>query len=317
MSAEDTPKAVLTAFAANLCIAVAKFAAFFFTGSASMLAEGIHSMADTANQALLLIGRNRSQRRATANHPFGFGREAYFWAFLVAVVLFTLGALFSLAEGVQKLRNPHEVNSLGWAVGVLLFAMVVEGVALRTAMRSAAKERRSSWWRYIRETRAPENAVILLEDTAAEIGLTVALIGVLATAATGDPRYDAAGTMAIGGVLAVVAVVLAVEMRSLLIGEAADPFDVAQIRRVLNEHASVERVVDLRTMHLGPADILVAARIELDGRLDVDAAAACIEELTSTIRSALPAAKRVYLEPEASAASRSDGQADVRVGDGA
>jgi len=294
----STPSVVIAAFSANLAIAVAKFVAFAFTGSASMLAEGIHSVADTSNQALLVVGHRRSRKRATATHPFGYGHEAYFWAFLVAVVLFTLGALFSLHEGYDKLRHPHEVESLGWAVGVLVFAMLAEGAALRTAARQANTERRSSWWRYVRETRSPENAVVLLEDTAAEVGLAAALAGVTLTAITGDARYDAAGTLVIGAVLAVVAVVLAIEMRSLLIGESAGSTHLAAIRDAIESNGPVERIVDLRTIHLGPDDILVAARVELDSRLDVDDAAAAIDTMTQAIQLAVPAAQRVYIEPE-------------------
>jgi cation diffusion facilitator family transporter len=297
-SDHSSPRAVITALAANLAIAVAKFVAFFFTGSASMLAEGIHSVADTSNQALLLVGRRRSHRRATVEHPFGFGQEAYFSAFLVAIVLFSLGALFSLFEGFQKLRDPHEVESLGWAVAVLLFAMVSEGWALRTAARAARPERRGSWWQYVRDTRSPENAVVLLEDSAAEIGLTAALAGIVATGITGDARYDAVGTMVIGLVLGFVAIVLASEMRSLLIGESADSDDLTAIRQVLAAEPAVERVVDLRTMHMGPDDILVAARVELDASLDADEVGACIEQITAAIRARVPEAQRVYIEPE-------------------
>ncbi|HLM29597.1 MAG TPA: cation diffusion facilitator family transporter [Acidimicrobiales bacterium] len=293
-----SPRTVLTALAANLAIAVAKFIAFAFTGSASMLAEGIHSVADTSNQALLLVGRRRSRRRATVEHPFGFGQEAYFSAFLVAIVLFSLGSLFSLFEGFDKLRHPHEVESLGWAVAVLVFAMVSEGWALRTAAQAARPELRGSWWSYVRDTRSPENAVVLLEDSAAEIGLTAALMGILATAVTGDARYDAVGTMVIGLVLGFVAIVLAIEMRSLLIGESADDEDLGAIRGVFASVPAVERVVDLRTMHMGPDDILVAARVELDAGLDADEAGACIAQITAAIRAQVPEAQRVYIEPE-------------------
>jgi cation diffusion facilitator family transporter len=293
-----SPKSVLTALVANLAIAVAKFVAFAFTGSASMLAEGIHSVADTSNQALLLVGRRRSHRRATVVHPFGFGQEAYFSAFLVAIVLFSLGALFSLWEGFDKLRHPHEVESLGWAVAVLVFAMLSEGWALRTAAHAARPERRGSWWDYVRDTRSPENAVVLLEDSAAEIGLTAALVGILATAITGDARWDAAGTMVIGLVLAFVAFVLASEMRSLLIGESADSDDLQAIRGVLAAFPEVERVVDLRTMHMGPDDILVAARVEIDASLDADEAGARIEQITRAIRAKVPEAQRIDIEPE-------------------
>jgi cation diffusion facilitator family transporter len=263
-----------------------------------MLAEGIHSVADTSNQALLLVGRRRSHRRATVVHPFGYGQEAYFSAFLVAIVLFSLGALFSLYEGFDKLRHPHDVESLGWAVAVLVFAMLSEGWALRTAAHAARPERRGSWWDYVRDTRSPENAVVLLEDSAAEIGLTAALLGILATALTGDARYDALGTMVIGLVLGFVALVLATEMRSLLIGESADSDDLTAIRGVLASEPRVERVVDLRTMHMGPDDILVAARVELDAALDADEAGACIEQITAAIRERVPEAQRVYIEPE-------------------
>lgn len=296
--AGETPRAVLAALGANLAVATAKFVAWFFTGSASMLAEGIHSVADTSNQALLLLGRSRSHKPATTAHPFGHGQEAYFWAFLVAIVLFALGSLFSLVEGIDKLVHPHEVESLAWAIGVLVLAMFVESIALREAMKSARPHRQGSWWRYIRETRSPENAVVLLEDSAAEIGLSAALIGVGLTAITGNPRFDAFGTLVIGLVLGFVAAVLATEMRSLLIGEAAHPRDVQAIRSVLDSAEPVERVVELRTMHLGPDEVLVAGRLEIDERLDVDEAAKCIEELTAAIRDAVPSAKRVYLEPE-------------------
>lgn len=288
---------VLAALGANLAVAIAKFVAFAFTGSAAMMAEGIHSVADTSNQLLLLFGGRRSRRHATADHPFGFGQEAYFSAFLVAVVLFTLGAAFSLFEGYRKLTEPHEVESFGWAIGVLVFAMAAESVALRRATKEASKTRSGSWWSYIRTTREPEKAVVILEDSAAEVGLLAALLGIVMTAITGDARYDALGTLVIAAVLAVVAVVLAREMRSLLLAESAGSADLDAICGVLDSHPAVERTVDLRTMHLGPDDVLVAARLEFRGSLELEEAADHIADITEALRDAVEHRLRVYIEP--------------------
>lgn len=293
---DERPVAVLAALGANLAIAAAKAVAFLVTGAASLLAEAIHSVADSANQALLLLGRHRSRRPPSAEHPFGFGQEAYFWAFLVAVVLFSVGSGFSLVEGYEKLRAPHEVESPAWAIGVLVVAMAFEGFSLTTAVRRVGPSRRGSWWRYVRETRAPDTVVVLLEDSAAELGLTAALAGVVLTTVTGDARWDALGSVAIGLLLGVVAFVLAREMRSLLIGEAVGDEDLAALRSVLDDDPAVARVVDLRTMHLGPTDVLVAARLELQPGAGDDRGRA-LEDLRGDLHRAVPAADHIYLQP--------------------
>jgi cation diffusion facilitator family transporter len=219
---EGSTRAILAAFLANLGIALVKFVAFLFTGAASMLAESIHSVADTGNQALLALGGRSGRRAPTAEHPFGFGRERYFWAFLVAVVLFTLGSLFALFEGYEKLRHPHQIESPGWAFGALLVAIALESWSLRTAVHEAGKVRAGqSWWAFIRRSKSPELPVVLLEDVGALLGLGCALIGVSLAVVTGQSRFDAVGSIAIGLLLGVIAVVLGTEMRSLLIGEAA------------------------------------------------------------------------------------------------
>ena len=216
--------AVVAALLANLGIAVAKFAGFLVTGASSMLAEAFHSVADSGNQAMLLFGGRVARREPDSNHPFGHGRVRYFAAFLVAVVLFTLGSLFSFFEGYQKLRHPHELESPAVALVILVVALVLEALSLRTAVREASPMRgQQSWWSFIRTTKQPELAVVLLEDTAAEVGLGFALLGVGLSAITGDGLYDALGTLAIGGLLAAVAIVLGVEMYSILVGRRPRP----------------------------------------------------------------------------------------------
>ena len=291
--------AVVAALLANLGIAVAKFAGFLVTGASSMLAEAFHSVADSGNQAMLLFGGRVARRGPDSNHPFGHGRVRYFAAFLVAVVLFTLGSLFSFYEGYQKLRHPHELESPAVALAILVVALVLEGLSLRTAVRAASPMRgQQSWWSFIRTTKQPELAVVLLEDTAAEVGLGFALLGVGLSAITGDGLYDALGTLAIGGLLAVVAVVLGVEMYSLLLGEAASPEEQEAVQRTIASTPGVARLIQLRTMHLGPEELLVAARVELDPSLSADDAARVIDQAQADLRAAVPTARIIYLEPE-------------------
>lgn len=224
MSAGGGTKAIIAALAANLAIAVAKFVAAFFTGSSSMLAEGVHSVADSGNQALLLLGGKRAQRARTPQHPFGYGRERYFYAFVVAVVLFTIGAVFSLYEGWHKISAPEELKSPIWAFGVLIFAIIAESFSFRTAIIESNHVRGDqSWVQFIRRSKSPELPVIVLEDLGALLGLIFALFGVTMAVVTGDPVWDGIGTLMIGVLLAVIAVVLAIETKSLLIGEGAAP----------------------------------------------------------------------------------------------
>ena len=303
--------AVIAALLANLGIAVAKFIGFLITGASSMLAEAFHSVADSGNQAMLLFGSRLARREPDPSHPFGHGRVRYFAAFLVAVVLFTLGSLFSLYEGYQKLRRPHELESPAVALAILAVALLLEGLSLRTAVRQANPLRgEQGWWSFIRTTKEPELAVVLLEDTAAELGLSFALVGVGLAAITGDPLYDGLGTLAIGALLGVVAIVLGIEMYSLLVGEAASPEEQATIRHTIASTPGIARLIQLRTMHLSPEELLVVARVEPQPDLSADDAAKVIDEAQARLRREVPSARIIYLEPdlpEAPAAGDGDG----------
>jgi len=296
---EGSRRAVITAFCANLGIALAKFIAFLFTGAASMLAESVHSVADTANQGLLLLGSARASRAPTQEHPFGYARERYFWAFVVSVVLFTLGSLFASYEGVQKLLHPHQLSSPEWAIGVLLVAMLFEGYALRTAALAANPLRRGrSWWSFIRRSKSPELPVVLLEDFGALLGLSFALVGVTLSIVTGQARFDALGSIAIGLLLGAIAIVLAVEMKSLLIGESAAPSQQRAIESAIEGCPEVRRLIHLRTQHLGPEQILVCAKVELDSELNFAGVVDAINAIESAVRASVPAAEFIYLEPD-------------------
>ncbi len=292
-------KAILVALGANLGIATAKFVGFLLTRSSSMLAESVHSVADTSNQGLLLLGGKRAAKVATPEHPFGFGRERYFWSFIVALVLFTLGAVFAVVEGITKIREPHEVESLGIAVVILVVGILLEGNSLRTAARVARKGKgETGWWRYVRRSRSPEVPVVLLEDTGALVGLVLALGGVGLSRLTGDAVWDGVGTMAIGVLLGAIAVVLAVEMKSLLIGESATAAVQATITRAIEGHPSVESVVHMRTLHLGPDELLVGAKVEFGDALDGAELAVAVDDVEAAVRDAVPEARVIYLEPD-------------------
>ncbi len=299
MSSGGSTRAIVAALLANLGIAVAKFVGFLFTGASSMLAESIHSVADTGNQVLLLVGGRRAARVATRQHPFGFGRERFFWAFVVAIVLFTLGSAFALFEGIEKLLHPHELESPGWAIAILLVAMVLEGFSFRTAVRESRPYKGdASWFRFIRRSKQPELPVVLLEDSGALIGLVLALAAVGMSMATGNARWDGVGTTCIGVLLGVIAVVLAVEMKSLLIGEAASEQDEAAITRAITGADPVRRLIDLRTEHIGPESILVAAKIEFDPALTMRDLADVVDDVEARIRAAVPDATRIFIEPD-------------------
>jgi cation diffusion facilitator family transporter len=265
-----------------------------------LLAEGIHSVADTANQGLLMFGARRARRAPSDAHPFGYGRERYFWAFVVSMVLFTGGGLFALYEGEEKLRHPHELESLGWAVGILAVSMVFEALSLRTAVRHARvlKSPDETWMGFIRRSKEAELPVVLLEDTGALVGLAFALAGVLLAAVTGNPRFDAIGSIAIGVLLVVIALTLAVEMKSLLIGEAASREDLGRVRAAIQRDPRVRRVLKLQTSHLGPNELFVGAELEFDHSLSGDELADAINDLEIAVRAAVPAANVVYVEPE-------------------
>jgi len=298
---------VLAALGANLGIAVTKLAAFVITGSASMLAESVHSLADSGNQALLLLGRSRARRAETEEHPFGFGRERYFYAFVVAVVLFTVGALFSLYEGVHKIISPEEIRQPAVAFAVLGIAMVLESFSLRTAVRESNEVRgQIGWTAFIRRSKAPELPAILLEDLAALTGLVFATAGVALATITGNGKWDGAGSLAIGVLLGVVAAVLAVEMKSLLIGESASAEVERAIVTALENGPEVRRVIHLRTLHIGPESLLVAAKIAISGADSAALVAAGIDAAERRVRTAVPIAETIYLEPDIYDAARAD-----------
>jgi cation diffusion facilitator family transporter len=300
-------RAILAALGANVGIAVTKLIAFAITGSASLLAESVHSLADSGNQVLLLFGRRRAQRSQTEEHPFGFGRERYFYAFVVAVVLFTVGALFSAYEGVHKIASPQQIHQPAVAFAVLVIAMALESFSLRTAIHETNLVRgRNGWTAFIRRAKSPDLPAILLEDLAALAGLVFATAGVALTTITGNGVWDGAGSLAIGVLLAGVAAVLAVEMKSLLIGESASAETERAIVTALEAGPEVQRVIHLRTLHMGPESLLVAAKIAISGTDSAALVAAGIDAAERRVRRAVPIAEMIYLEPDIYRASRAD-----------
>jgi cation diffusion facilitator family transporter len=299
MSAGGSKKAILAALSANAGIAVAKFVGAAITGSASMLAEGVHSVADTANQGLLLFGQNRAEQQADELHQFGYGRSRYFYSFVVALVLFTLGSVYALYEGVHKVQHPEELSSPIVAVVILVVAIALETYSFRTAVKeSAPLKGQASWWQFIRNSRSPELPVVLLEDAGALIGLILALGGVGLTMVTGDPVWDGVGTLAIGGLLGVIAIVLIIEMQSLLIGEGATPAEDQAIRENLVDGTTIDRLIHIKTQYLGPEELLVAAKVAVTPGLDIAEIAAGIDAAETRVRAAVPAARIIYLEPD-------------------
>lgn len=289
----------MAALGANLAIAVSKFVAWGISGSSSMLAEGVHSVADSGNQILLLVGGRKAQRAADEEHPFGYGRERYIFGFLVSIVLFTIGGLFACYEGYEKIRHPHPLDDWYWPLGVLLFAIVAEGFSFRTAVRESQHAKGGqSWVGFIRTAKAPELPVVLFEDFGALIGLALALIGVGLSVATHDGVWDGAGTLAIGVLLVCIALVLAVETKSLLLGEAAAPAVVAGIRASLVDGELVTRVIHMRTLHLGPEELLVAAKIAVRPDASAMDVASAINRAETRVRAAQPIARVIYLEPD-------------------
>ncbi len=264
-----------------------------------MLAEAIHSVADTANQGLLFLGGARAARPPTPENPFGYGRERYFWSFIVALVLFLVGGLFAVYEGVEKLREPHEITSPGVALGILGVALVLETFSLRTAVKSANPERRGlSWWGYIRRSKSPELPVVLLEDLGALFGLAFAFTGVTLALVLDEPRWDGAATLAIGVLLVTIAAILVVEMKGLLIGEGAAPEDLRRIQAAIEGTPQVRRLIHMRTQHIGPDELLVGAKLELDPGLTSAGVAETINATEARVREAVPIARLIYLEPD-------------------
>lgn len=299
MSTEGGTRAVIAAMIANAGIAATKFGAFVITGSSSMLSEAIHSVADTGNQGLLLLGGKRSHRAPDELRQFGYGRTRYVYAFVVAIILFMLGGLFSLYEGYHKISHPEELSKVWVAYLVLGVSIVLEGWSFRTAFREANKSRgRRTLLQYIRDARQPELPVVLLEDAGALIGLVLALCGITAAVITGDPRWDGVGALAIGTLLLVIALFLAFEVSSLLIGESAMPEQEDAIRGAIEGHAGVSRIIHMRTMHTGPDELLVGVKVAVAPTVAAASLASMIDDVEVRIRAVVPGARWIYIEPD-------------------
>ena len=299
MSTEGSMRAIIAALLANIGIAITKFIAAAFSGSASMFAEGIHSVADSGNQILLIVGGKRAKRAATAAHPFGYGRSRYIYAFMVSIVLFSVGGLFSIMEGLDKLQHPHELEMVWLPLVVLGAAIIMEFLSLRTAIKESNHIRgKKSWVEFIRHAKSPELPVILLEDLAALIGLALAFGGVGLTVITHNPIWDAIGTLAIGGLLILVAIVLGLETSSLLVGEGATAEDTGKIREALKNTDGVESVIHMKTLYLGPDELMVGAKIAISATSTGKQIAKVINDAEGAMREAVPAARVIYLEPD-------------------
>ncbi|WP_426321483.1 cation diffusion facilitator family transporter [Microbacterium sp. E-13] len=302
MSASGGGKAILAAFLANMGIALAKFIAWFLSGSASMLAEAIHSVADSGNQLLLMLGGRKAKKEADREHPFGYGRERYVYAFVVSIILFSVGGLFAIYEGVEKLIHPHELDQRWWwlPIVVLVVAIVLESISLRTAVGESnhVRTKGQSWVSFVRHAKAPELPVVLLEDVGALIGLVFALLGVGLTVITGDPLYDALGTLMIGTLLIVIAIVLGIETKSLLVGEGATDADYRRIVDAIGDGPEVEKLIHIKTLYLGPDELLVAAKLGFAADAPLAQIAGDINRVEERVRAAVPAARVIYLEPD-------------------
>ena len=299
MSTEGSMRAIIAALLANIGIAITKFIAAAFSGSASMLAEGIHSVADSCNQILLIVGGKRSRRAATESHPFGYGRSRYIYAFIVSIVLFSVGGLFSINEGLSKLQHPHELEMVWLPLVVLGVAIILESLSLRTAVREANHVRHGQGWvEFIRRAKSPELPVILLEDLAALIGLVLAFGGVGLTVLTGDPIWDAIGTLAIGLLLVLVAIVLGLETSSLLVGEGANTEDIAKIRKAIENTKGIMSIIHMKTLYLGPEELMVAAKIAVSKTSTGKEISEIIDSAEVAVRAQVAAARVIYLEPD-------------------
>jgi cation diffusion facilitator family transporter len=299
MSASGGNKAIVAALLANLGIALTKFIAWFVSGSSSMLAEGVHSLADSGNQLLLMLGGRQAKKKADKEHPFGYGRERYVYAFVVSIILFSVGGVFSLYEGVAKLQHPHPLDNIWVPLLVLVIAIGLESFSLRTAVReSTPLKGAQSWVQFIRRAKAPELPVVLLEDVAALIGLVFALLGVGLTAITGNGVFDAIGTLLIGTLLIAVAIVLGIETKSLLVGEGASDDDIAAIERAVLDGDEVERIIHMKTLYLGPDELLVATKVAVAGDDRLADVANAIDVVEARIRKAVPIARVIYIEPD-------------------
>ncbi|MEN9608832.1 MAG: hypothetical protein RLZZ06_763 [Actinomycetota bacterium] len=299
MSTEGSTRAIFAALGANIGIAVTKFVAAAFSGSASMLAEAIHSCADSGNQILLLVGSRRAKRQATPSHPFGYGRSRYIYAFMVSIVLFSIGGMFSILEGINKLTEPHELDLVWLPLTVLGVSIVLESFSLTAALKAAKEERGdNSLMQYIRHAKSPELPVVMLEDIAALVGLVLAFAGVGLTALTHNAIWDAIGTLSIGTLLVAVAVILGIETSSLLVGEGATAKDNTIIAEALRGSEGVEDIIHMKTLYLGPDELMVAAKIAVKATTHAKDVAHAIDAAEANIRKAMPSARVIYLEPD-------------------
>ena len=299
MSASGGTRAIIAAFLANTGIAVTKFIAWFFSGSSSMLAEGVHSLADAGNQLLLIFGGRQAKKAADKEHPFGYGRERYVYAFVVSIILFSVGGVFSIYEGIEKLQHPHPLDVPWLPMLVLTIAIILESFSLRTAVKESNHVRgKLSWVQFVRRAKAPELPVVLLEDVAALIGLVFAFIGVGLTWMTGNSVFDAIGTLFIGTLLIVVAIVLGMETKSLLVGEGANDDDVEAIEQAILAGPEAERIIHMKTLYLGPDELLVAAKLGFTADQPLLEVAAATNVIEQRIRHAVPTARVIYVEPD-------------------
>ncbi|MBA8815305.1 cation diffusion facilitator family transporter [Microbacterium halimionae] len=300
MSASGGGKAIIAAFLANMGIAIAKFAAWLVSGSASMLAEGIHSLADSGNQLLLLFGGRQARKAADEEHPFGYGRERYVYAFVVSIILFSVGGLFSIYEGIEKLTNPHELENAWVPLVVLVIAIALESFSLRTAVKESnlVRTKGQSWVSFVRHAKAPELPVVLLEDVAALTGLVFAMLGISLTVITGNSTFDAVGTLMIGTLLILVAIVLGVETKSLLVGEGATAADRELIVAAINSSPEIKKLIHLKTLYLGPDELMVAAKVGFASDKTLGIVASDINAVEARIREAVPIARVIYVEPD-------------------
>ena len=292
-------KTILAALVANVGIAIAKFIGFAVTKSSTMLAEGIHSSADSANQLLLLLGTKRAKRNPNKRHPFGYGRERYFWSFVVALILFSLGSLFAIYEGIEKIRHPHPLENASWAIGILIFGIFIESFSFRTAIVEARTIKGgASWSKFVTRSKQPEIPVVLLEDAGALFGMVIALAAISLVKITGEPLWDGIGTLSIGILLGLIAAVLAREMHSLLIGESANEKDRTKIEELIQDCKGISQVIEIRTQHLGPEEILIGARVVFDESLQAKEIAVIINDLEETINTEVKDAGPIFIEPE-------------------
>lgn len=315
MSAHEGRGAIFASFAANVGIAISKFIAFFMTGATSMLAEAVHSLVDSSNQVLLLIGGRKSKQAPTPTHPFGYGRAHFLYAFIVSIVLFSLGGVFAIVEGVEKIRHPEMLNSPLVAYVALVVAMIFEGLALRTVLREAKsfKPVNQGWWRFLQQTKSVNHVVLAFEDAAALLGLTFAATGITLAILTGNPIWDGIGTLSIGVLLVAVAVFLFHEVKSLLIGEAVDEVTEQKMRAIILAVEGVDHVVDLKTLYVGPMELFIAMKVTVGSDDSASVVTATIDEIEARLRQAFPIAKLIYVEPDLYKTAQQQTKSDERM----